>query len=159
MMVDDIIHSVSPTPYSLPVASLLAGAAAGLRVLHQSGCEKTPQWIWEDFINDVYEMMSLIGDVEPAEPGTSPKYGDEEIGSAYDALGGYVSVAGELCPEGLFFRVPVARQEQVLELLRDITLFRSHGEILVPMYDIPAFTRLVPLEGPVAEQLMMEVAL
>ena len=61
--------------------------------------------------------------------------------------------------EGLFFKVPVARQEQVLELLKGLTLFRSHGEILVPMYDLPAFTRLVPLEGPVAEQLMMEVAL
>ena len=79
--------------------------------------------------------------------------------SGYDALGGYVSVAGELCPEGLFFRVPVARQEQVLELLKGLTLFKSHGEILVRTYDLPAFTRLVPIEGPVAEQLMLEVAL
>jgi len=70
-----------------------------------------------------------------------------------------VSVAGEMTPEGLFFKVPVARQEQVLELLKGLTLFRSHGEILVPMYDIPAFTRLVPLEGPVAEQIMLEVAM
>ncbi|MHA1493659.1 MAG: hypothetical protein ACTSRQ_06550 [Candidatus Thorarchaeota archaeon] len=154
MMVDDIIHNVSPTPYSFPVASWLAGAAAGLQVLKP----RTPKWMWADFISDIYEMISLLGSVEPAEPGTSPEYGDT-IGSAYDALGGYCSIASELTPEGLFFRVPVARQEQVLELLRGLTLFSSHGEILVPLDNLPAFTRLVPLEGPVAEQIMLEVAL
>jgi len=152
MMVDDIIHGVSRAPYSLPQTSWLAGAKAGLQILKP----RTPRWLWEDFISDVYEMLTLVGDVEPAEPGTSPEYGDGTIGSAYDALGGYVSVAGELCPEGLFFRVPVASQEPVLELLKGLTLFRSHGEILVPMYDLLAFTRLVPLEGPVAEQIMLE---
>jgi hypothetical protein len=153
MMVDDIIHSVTPTPYSLPVASWLAGAAAGLQILSP----RTPNWMWEGFISDVYEMISLLGNVEPAEPGSSPKYGDGQIGSAYDALGGYCSLAGEMTPEGFFFRVPVARQEQVLELLNGLTLFRSHGEILVPLYDLPAFTRLVPLEGPIAEQVILEV--
>jgi hypothetical protein len=151
MMVDDIIHGVPRTPYSLPQASWLAGAMAGLQILKP----RTPRWLWDDFISDVLEMIAVLGDVDPAEPGTSPEYGDT-VGSAYDALGGYVSVAAELCPEGLFFRVPIARQEQVLELLKGLTLFRSHGEILVPMYDVLAFTRLVPLEGPVAEQLMME---
>ena len=153
MMVDDIIHGVSRIPYSIPAASWLAGAIAGLQILKP----RTPRHEWENFISDVYEMIGLIGTVEPAEPGTSPQYGDETIGSAYDALGGYVSIAGELCPEGLFFRVPVARQEQVLELLKGLTRFRSHGEILVPRYDLPAFTNLVPLEGPVAEQVMLEV--
>ena len=155
MMIDDVIHGVPQTPYSLPQASWLAGAAAGLKILEP----RTPKWMWEGFINDVRDMMDLIGDIEPAEPGTAPDYGDGQIGSAFDALGGYVSVAGELCPEGLFFRVPVARQEQVLELLRGLTLFRSHGEILVRNYDLPAFTRLVPIEGPVAEQLMLEVVM
>jgi hypothetical protein len=155
MMVDDIIHGLPREPYSLPQASWLAGAAAGLQILQP----RTPRWMWEDFISDVYAMINLLGDVEPAEPGTSPKHGDGRIGSAYDALGGYVSVAGELCPEGLFFRVPIARQEQVLELLKNLTLFRAHGEILVPHYDLPAFTRLVPMEGPVAEQIEVEVVL
>jgi hypothetical protein len=36
-------------------------------------------------------------------------------------------------------------------------LVRSHGDILVPLYDLPAFTRLVPLEGPVADELELEV--
>ncbi len=155
MMVDDIILGVPQIPYSLPRASWLAGAAAGLKILEP----RTPKWLWEGFIADVYAMMDLIGDVKPAEPGIAPDYGDGQIGSPYDALGGYISVAGELCPEGLYFRVPVARQEQVLELLKGLTLFRAHGEILVRNYDLPAFTRLVPIEGPVAEQLMMEVVL
>jgi hypothetical protein len=155
MMVDDIILGITRDPYSIPEASWLAGAAAGLQILKP----RTPKWQWEGFINDVYDMMSQLGDVEPADPGTAPKYGDDRVGSAYDTLGGYVSVAGEVCPEGLFFRVPIARQEQVLELLKDLTLFRSHGEILVPTYDLPAFTRLVPLDGPVAEQVELEVLL
>ncbi len=155
MMVDDIIHAIPRVPYGLPQASWLAGAAAGLQILEP----RTPRWMWEDFISDVYEMIRLIGEVEPAEPGTAPEYGDGRIGSAYDSLGGYVSVAGEVCPEGLFFKVPVARQEKVLALLKGLTLFRSHGEILVPHYDLPAFMRLVPLEGPVAEQLEVEVEL
>ena len=155
MMVDDIILGITRDPYSLPQTSWLAGAAAGLQILKP----RTPKWQWEGFISDVYDMMSLIGDVEPAEPGTAPKYGDGTIGSAYDTLGGYVSVAGEVCPEGLFFRVPLARQEQVLELLKDLTLFRSYGEILVPSYALPAFTRLVPLDGPIAEEVEMEAIL
>jgi len=153
MMVDDIILGLPRDPYSIPQASWLAGAAAGLQIIKP----RTPKWQWEGFIADVYDMMDQIGDVKPAQPGTAPNYGDGRIGSCYDTLGGYVSVAGEVCPEGLYFRVPIARQEQVLELLKDITLFRSHGEILVPIYDLPAFTRLVPLDGPIAEQVELEV--
>lgn len=152
-MVDDIIQGIPRAPYSLPQESWLAGVAAGLQILSP----RTPKWQWEEFISDVYEMMSLLGTVEPAEPGTAPEHGDGRIGSAYDALGGYCSVASELCPEGLFFRVPQARLEQVLELLKGLTLFRSHGEILVPHYDLPAFARLVPMEGPVAEQMELEM--
>jgi len=155
MMIDDNIHDAPRTPYSLPQEAWVSGAMAGLKILEP----RTPKHLWEDFISDVFEMIRIMGDVVPTEPGTAPKYGDGRIGSAYDALGGYVSVAGEVCPEGLFFRVPVAHLEQVLELLKDLTLFRSHGEILVRHYDIPAFTRLVPLEGPVAEQLELEVVL
>lgn len=155
MMVDDIILGIARDPYNLPHASWLAGAAAGLQILKP----RTPKYEWEGFISDVYDMMSQIENIVPAPPGTAPDYGDGELGSAYDSLGGYVSVVGEVCPEGLFFRVPIARQEQVLELLKDLTLFRYHGEILVPTYSLPAFTRLCPLEGPVAEEVEMEVLL
>lgn len=155
MMVDDIFNGIPRTPYSIPDASWLAGAAAGLQV----SILRTPKWLWEEFISDINDMIRLFGDVEPAEPGTSPSHGDSRIGSAYDALGGYVSVVGEVCPEGLYFRVPIARQEDMVQLLNGLTLYRRRGEILIPHYDLPTFLRLVPLEGPVAEQVELEVEL
>lgn len=155
MMVDDFINNASRMSYSLPDASWLAGAVAGLRLPGP----RTPEWLWAEFISDIQDMISFLGDVQPAEPGTAPSYGDGQIGSAYDALGGYVSVVGEVCPEGLFFRVPIARQEDIVQLLKDLNLHRRRGEILVSSYDLPAFLRLVPLEGPVAEQVELEVEL
>jgi hypothetical protein len=152
-MIDDVIYSLPRETFSLPQASWLSGALAGLRFLGGRG----PEWLWKDFVNDVYEMIRLIGDIEPAEPGTAPKYGDGLVGSAFDALGGYVSIVGEICPEGLYFRVPIARQEDLVRLLKGLTLVRSHGDILVPSYDLPAFTRLVHLEGPVADELEQEL--
>ncbi|TFG34587.1 hypothetical protein EU527_02465 [Candidatus Thorarchaeota archaeon] len=153
MMVDDIFTGLPRVPYSLPDASWLAGAVAGL----QHPGPRTPSWLWDEFISDIYDMIRLLGDVKPAEPGTTPKYDDGQVGSAYDALGGYVSVCGEVCPEGLFFRVPVVRQEEVVQLFKGLTLHRARGNILVPHYDLPAFLRLVPLEGPLAEQIEQEV--
>lgn len=152
-MIDDVIHRIPREAYSLPQASWLAGAAAGLQIVGS----RTPEWLWRDFIGDIYEMIRMIGDVVPTEPGTAPSHGDGLVGSAFDALGGYVSIVGEICPEGLYFRVPVVRQEEVARLLNGLTLFRSHGDIVVPLYDLPAFSRLVPLEGPVADQVELEV--
>ena len=152
-MVDDVICRIPRETYSLPQASWLSGAAAGLQIMGP----RTPGWLWSDFIRDIYDMIRMIGEVLPAEPGTAPNYGDGLVGSAFDALGGYISIVGEICPEGLYFRVPLARQEQVARLLNGFMLFRSDGEIVVPLHDLPAFMRLVPLEGPVAEQLEVEV--
>ncbi|MFW9798702.1 MAG: hypothetical protein ACFFE2_16810 [Candidatus Thorarchaeota archaeon] len=152
MIVDDFIQSVPRTPFTMPQVAWLAGAAAGLRVAEN----RSPSWLWEEFYADIFQMIRLVGDVKPADPGTAPQDGDGHVGSAYDALGGYVSVTGEVTPEGLYFRVPLVRQENVLGLLKGLTLLRSHGEIVVPNYDLPAFLRLVPLQGPVAEWLEEE---
>jgi hypothetical protein len=152
-MIDDVIYSIPRETFSLPQASWLSGALAGLK---RNGI-RSPEWLWKDFVNDIYDMIRFIGGIEPAEPGTAPKYGDGLVGSAFDALGGYVSIVGEVCPEGFYFRVPLTRQEELAQLLKGLTLFRSHGDILVPIYDLPAFTRLVPLEGPVADELELEV--
>lgn len=152
MQVDDFIQSAPRVPLSMPQVAWLAGAAAGLKIAPN----RSPSWLWEDFFDDIYQMIRVAGDVEAAEPGTSPKYGDGQIGSAYDTLGGYVSVTGEVTPEGLYFRVPLSRQEDVLNLLKGLTLMRSHGEIVIPNFDLPAFLRMVPLEGPVSEWLEEE---
>ena len=152
-MIGDVIFSIPREAFSIPQASWLAGAVAGLQIIGS----RTPEWLWQDFIQDIYDMVRMIGAITPAEPGTNPVHGDGLIGSAFDALGGYVSVVGEMCPEELYFRVPITRQEDIARLLKGLTLFRSHGDIVIPHYDLPAFTRLVPLEGPVAEQVELEV--
>lgn len=154
MMIDDVIYSTPREAYNLPHASWLAGAAKGLQLIGS----RTPTWLWDDFIADILAMIELLGDLEPAEPGTAPIYGDGLIGSAFDSLGGYVSVVGEICPEGLYFRVPVARQEDITQLLKGLTVYKSQGEIIIPLEDLPAFTRLVPLDGPIAELVELEVA-
>jgi len=136
----------------MPQVSWLAGAAAGLQVAEN----RSPSWLWEEFYDDIFQMIRLVGDVEAADPGTAPRDGDGLVGSAYDALGGYISVTGEVTPEGLYFRVPLARQREVTQLLNGLTLLRSNGEIVIPMSDLPAFLRLVPLEGPIAEWLEEE---
>ena len=152
MQVDDFIHSIPRAPFTMPQIAWLAGAAAGLRVAEN----RSPNWLWEEFYDDIFQMIRMVGDVEPADPGTAPRDGDGLVGSAYDALGGYISVTGEVTPEGLYFRVPLARQREVKQLLNGLTLVRSHSEIVIPMFDLPAFLRLVPLEGPIAEWLEEE---
>jgi hypothetical protein len=152
MQVDDFIQSVPRTPFNMPQIAWLSGAAAGLNLFGR----KSPGWLWDSFIDDICEMIHLVGEVEPVDPGSSPSEGDGLIGSAYDALGGYISVAGEITPEGLYFRVPVYCQKKIKELLNGLTLLKSHGEILIPDCDVPAFLRLVPIEGPLAEWLEQE---
>jgi hypothetical protein len=152
MQVDDFIHSVPRAPFIMPQIAWLAGAAAGLRVAQN----RSPSWLWEEFYDDIFQMICMVGDVEPADPGTAPQDGDGLVGSAYDALGGYISVTGEVTPEGLYFRVPLARQDEVKQLLNGLTLVRSNGEIVIPVFELPAFLRLVPLEGPIAEWLEEE---
>ncbi len=152
MQVDDFIQGIPRAPFSMPQVSWLAGAAAGLRVAEN----RSPSWLWEEFYADIFEMIRLVGDVEAADPGTAPRDGDGLVGSAYDALGGYVSVTGEVTPEGLYFRVPLVRQEEIKQLLNGLTLLRNNGEIVIPTYDLPAFLRLVPVEGPIAEWLEEE---
>jgi len=136
----------------MPQIAWLAGAAAGLRVAEH----RSPSWLWEEFYDDIFQMIRLVGDIAPADPGIAPEDGDGLIGSAYDALGGYISVTGEVTPEGLYFRVPLSRQDDVKQLLNGLTSVRSNGEIVIPVFDLPAFLRLVPLEGPIAEWLEEE---
>ena len=149
MQIDDFIEKLPLTPYSLPQMAWLAGAAAGLQITRN----RPPSWLWQDFYEDILQMIRLAGDIEPVKPGTAPQDGDGLIGAAHDALGGYISVIGEVTPEGLYFRVPLASQKKVLQLLEGLTVVRSHGEIVIPTLDLPAFLRLIHLEGPVSEWL------
>jgi len=149
MFTDDMLNRVPLSPLQIPDASWLAGAAAGFKIVKS----RSPKWMWGDFLEDIQDMIGVFGDIEPCAPGSYPTTGDGAIGSAYDALGGYVSIVAELCPEGLYFRVNPAHELDVARLFSGITLYGSNGEILVSMYDLPAFTRLVPIHGPLADTI------
>ncbi|MHA3962840.1 MAG: hypothetical protein AM325_004795 [Candidatus Thorarchaeota archaeon SMTZ1-45] len=152
MQIDDFLRSIPLAPFTMPQIAWLAGAVAGLKF----ASNRSPSWLWEDFYEDIYEMIGLIGHVEPADPGTSPQDGDGQVGSAFEALGGYVSVVGEMTPVGLYFRVPLSYQGSVIQLLDGLTILHVHGEIVIAAADLPAFLRLVPIKGPLAEWLEEE---
>ncbi len=152
MLTDEVLKRFAIQPVDLPSAAWLAGAAAGLEVRKH----RSPQWMWKPFIEDLLDLMVHHGGLEPANPGTSPDFGDGAIGSAYDALGGYVSVMGEFCPEGLYFKVPIECQADVARLLSSRHLFVSSGEIVIPPYEIPLFLRLVPIHGPLSDTIVEE---
>ncbi|MFX0054593.1 MAG: hypothetical protein ACFFAX_14375 [Promethearchaeota archaeon] len=152
MLTDEVLKRHAISPVDLPSAAWLAGAAAGLEV----NTHRSPQWLWEPFIEDLLDLLVHHGNIEPAEPGTSPKFGDGAIGSAYDALGGYVSISGEFCPEGLYFKVPLERQKDVARLLSPGHAYISSGEIVIPLDEIPAFLRLVPIHGPLSDAIVEE---
>jgi hypothetical protein len=152
MFSDDMLRRCAVTPVDMPNAAWLAGAAAGLGLVGT----RSPQWLWDPFISDVKELVEISGDLTPAQPGTSPDVGDGSIGSAYDALGGYVSVVAEMCPEGLYFRVPTDCQAGVLCLLSSFDVRISAGEIVLSQSDIQAFARLVPIHGPLSDSFAEE---
>ena len=139
---------VMMTPYvETPNPAWVAGAKAGLMVIG----DRTPDWLWDSFVEDIYEMMDRLGDVEATEPGLSPS--DDYDGSVFDILGGYVSTAGDVIPEGLVFKLPLDRHEEIMTLLPGITLYRSKQGLVIPRYEITSFLRWVPVRGPVIEKL------
>ncbi|MFW9911432.1 MAG: hypothetical protein ACFFEU_03120 [Candidatus Thorarchaeota archaeon] len=149
MLADELLKRHAISPVDLPSAAWLAGAAAGLEVNNH----RSPRWLWEPFIEDLLDLLVYHGNIEPAEPGTSPNFGDGAIGSAYDALGGYVSITGEFCPEGLYFKVPLERQKDVARLLSPGHVYVSSGEIVIPPHEVPSFLRLVPIHGPLSDTI------
>ncbi|MFW9847141.1 MAG: hypothetical protein ACFFD6_10355 [Candidatus Thorarchaeota archaeon] len=152
MLTDDVLRRFSLHPVDLPNAAWVAGAAAGLEIMHH----RSPQWLWGPFLDDVVGLLEFQQGVLPAPPGTSPDIGDGSIGSALDALGGYVSIMGEVCPEGLYFKVPLEQQQDVMRLLSLDSIYITNGEVVIPNHELPAFIRLVPIHGPVADSIIEE---
>ena len=96
-------------------AAWLSGAKAGMNELN--GLKK--DWRWEEFFNEIQELIEY-SHVKPAKPGEEPFINENQKGSALDALGGYVSIAGDVTPEGLLLkelapRVSVADVQAVTE--------------------------------------------
>ncbi|MGY5875761.1 MAG: hypothetical protein RTU30_08445 [Candidatus Thorarchaeota archaeon] len=144
MLVDDKMIVYSPMGNSLPDESWLSGALAGMRVVGQKDT-----WDWQAFLNDVRDMAYDLDGIKATEPGNEPS----DSGSIYDALGGFVSVSGVVSPKGLHVRVPLSKQAQLLESIPGMVMLRSREGLVVPNYELESFTRLVPIRGPLAEEL------
>jgi hypothetical protein len=130
-----------------PNEAWLAGAKAGLQEI-QGGRN---DWVWKEFIENIQNQLEGLG-IKATRPGEEPQL-EHVIGSAFEALGGYVSVAGNVQPDGHSFPVHLSSYEQLESLLSGFLMKRDRKHIVIPQYDIVPFRRLVPLRGPVAEWL------
>jgi hypothetical protein len=79
MLTDEVLKRHAISPVDLPSAAWLAGAAAALQV----NSHRSPQWLWEPFIEDLLDLLVHHGNIEPAEPGTSPKFGRRMLLGCY----------------------------------------------------------------------------
>jgi hypothetical protein len=122
----------------------LAGAKAGIAQRERSMSDVE----YIEFIESLRVMIECQPEVEPAEPGTAPA-----DGSLYEALGGYVSLAGELQGGCLSFQVPLIRQRRVLALFPGTDVYANRGSVVVPCHELSRFSRLVPVRGPLEERI------
>ncbi|RDE16364.1 MAG: hypothetical protein C4K49_04940 [Candidatus Thorarchaeota archaeon] len=151
-MCEDASERLKAGSSCIPHIAWLAGAIAGINVV---GRQKQG-WEWDNFIEDIYESADDLGGIEAAEPGACMVDGDGQSFSCYDTLGGYISTAGRLCPQGLKVELPSASVECVAGLLPGFTLARIKGGFLLPRCELAPFLNLVPVRGPIADRLVKE---
>lgn len=149
MLCDDVSRSFPRFAVGIMQPSWIAGAVAGINASEK----RNPDWIWDRFIEELYDTVERLGGIQPADPASSlaDEYGF--VGSAYDTLGGYVSTAGEVHPKGLYFRVSPEHYDNIMKLLPDFVLLRTKGGLIVPHYEIRSFLNLVPVNGPLLDHL------
>jgi hypothetical protein len=128
----------------LPDPAWVAGAKAGLN----EAFYRVTKTDWRDFFESLEDLFRFMLEVQPAEPGTTPK-----DGSLYETLGGYVSVVGRVTSQGLSFSLPPIRQQAVVSLFPGMDLYRNGKEVLVPHEELDSFKKLVPLRGPIEEMV------
>jgi hypothetical protein len=132
--------------------SWIAGAVTGIKV--SSG--RNSGWVWDCFIEELYDTIERLGGIQPAEPASSPADECGFAGSAYDTLGGYVSTAGEIRTQGLYFSLSPEHYDNVMRLLPDFVVLRTRGGLMIPRYELSSFLNLVPVNGPLLDQLAEE---
>ncbi|MGQ4912426.1 MAG: hypothetical protein ACP6KW_09680 [Candidatus Thorarchaeota archaeon] len=138
-------HIVSDDGYCPEIVSpaWLAGAKAGLaQCLSRRHTSE-----WNEFIDSLLCLLEAMRDLSPVEPGAAP-----DDGSMYEALGGYVSVAGRVSGRGLAFGVPLIHQQNVASLFPGMALTSTGPEIMVDFEDLCSFMNLVPIRGPIERE-------
>ena len=78
------------------------------------------------------------------------------VRSIYDALAGYISVIGTLGPEGLWFRASPEAQKMITQWISGIDIICSNNDLIVPFTSLRSFMNLIPIRGPVEDELIQE---
>lgn len=149
MMCEDECRNLPRLTVEIMGPSWIAGAVTGIKASRR----RSTDWIWERFVEELYDTVERMGGIQPAEPASSPADEDGFAGSAYDTLGGYVSTAGEIRSQGLYFSLSPKHYENVMSLLPDFVMLRARGGLIVPHYELRSFLNLVPVNGPLLDQL------
>ncbi len=147
-MVLDMNNRAMPPTEQMIDYTWLGGAIAGLKVLQL----RDPEWSWAPFIIDIIEAVEFVGDVEEIQPGEEPS-----MGSGLDSLGGYVSIVGNLRKNGLYFPIEGEDAQKIQNRLAGILAGYTNGWMLIPRNELHSFYRLVPLRGPLENQLKEEL--
>ena len=144
MMFANEMVPIPMTVHGVPDYAWLAGAKAGLTMRG----DDIPEWPWPHFLDGVQTVVSALQGLKAVEPGEEP-----EDGSVYDSLGGYVSVTGKTTDLGFLFPVPRRSAAIIVSKLPRIEMIWTAGHLLVQKESIAAFQRLVPLRGPIVEEV------
>ena len=131
--------------FKLPDPDWVAGAVAGLRVVDRSTRQG---WEWKSFLQDVEDMVELLGEVKPIWPGETP-----ENGSLLDALGGFISVAGKVLSGELYFDIELKYREDVMMILSSLKPQNHRLGLLLSDTDELRASALLQLKGPLADRL------
>ncbi|TXT55231.1 MAG: hypothetical protein BAJATHORv1_40141 [Candidatus Thorarchaeota archaeon] len=153
MLVNEYLGNSWNGEFGVPDLSWLSGAKAGMQTLS----ERSPTWLWDDFITDIQEMIELTRDLGCTFPGQIPRLGDGLSGSILSALGGYISITGCLIVEGLFFRVSRRYHEDVKIALSGIEIQSVYDGLVISASDFKRLHNLVTIWGPLEEMLAEEV--
>lgn len=109
---------------------------------------------WKDFFEDLKGILHLLDGVRPAWAGIPPKE-YRELGSVLDSLGGFVSTIGELTPLGFRFPIEHVKRRYIREALPQIAFEDDWQYLLVPLRELRAFSNLVSIRGPLADDIDM----
>ena len=144
MMFTNEMVPIPMVAHGVPDYAWLAGAKAGLATRGND----IPEWPWLHFLDGVQAVVSALQGLEAVGAGEERK-----CGSVYDSLGGYVSVTGQGTDLGFLFPVPRRSAAIIASRLPGIEMMWTAGHLLVQKESIGAFQRLVPLRGPIVEEV------
>lgn len=140
----DMNNSTRPGVVNIVDTAWLGGAIAGLELPRG----RDPAWEWAPFLEDLLDVVEMVWDVQPINPGEYPI-----SGSVLDSLGGYISLTGQFCKHGIIFPVSSDIVTAVKDQLTGINVQYLGGLMIVPPEEISHFMRIVPIKGPLEERV------